>query len=192
MRLPLRRILDEKRRVAVPVLGGLALNLIVYAGVVYPFSARVRSTEARAAAAGQQLQAAERDDAAARGVAEGRERTDAALDSFYNKVLPANIAHARRATFLRLAQLAEKHNLQRAQRDHGVDVDKDSALRRMRMSMSLHGDYQDIRHFIYEVESGVDFIVIDSIAIREGAESGAPLTLDLVLSTYYRARAGGA
>jgi hypothetical protein len=192
MHLPLRRIIDEKRRVALPVLGGLALNLVVYAGVVYPFSARVRSTESRSEAAAQQLQAAERDDAAARGVAEGRDRTDAALKSFYKDVLPANNARARQATFLRLAKLAEKHNLERSQRDHGVDIDKESALRHVRMSMSLRGDYQDIRRFIYEVESGVDFIVIDSIALREGAESGDPLTLDLVLSTYYLARTGGA
>ena len=192
MRRLLRRIIDEKRRVALPVLGGLVLNLAVYAGVVYPFSARVRSTESRSQTAAQQLQAAEREDAAARGVVEGRDRTDAALQSFYKDVLPANIAHARRTTFLKLAQLAEKHNLERAQRDHGIDIDKESTLRRMRMSMSLQGDYQDIRHFIYAVESGVDFIVIDSVALREGAEASAPLTIDLVLSTYYRVGTGGA
>jgi hypothetical protein len=192
MRRLLRRIIDEKRRVALPVLGGLVLNLAVYAGVVYPFSARVRSTESRSQTAAQQLQAAEREDAAARGVVEGRDRTDAALQSFYKDVLPANIAHARRTTFLKLAQLAEKHNLERAQRDHGIDIDKESTLRRMRMSMSLQGDYQDIRHFIYEVESGVDFIVIDSVALREGVEASAPLTIDLVLSTYYRVGTGGA
>ena len=55
--------------------------------------------------------------------------------------------------------------------------------------MSLQGNYEDIRHFIYQVESGTDFIVIDSVALRQGAEPGSPLTLDLDLSTYYRARA---
>lgn len=191
MHLPLKRILDEKRRMAVPVLGGLVLNLVVYAGIVYPFAARVRSTEARAETAAQQLQAAERDDAAARGVAEGRDRTDAALKSFYKDVLPPNVAQARQATFLRLAQLAEQHSLQRAQRDHGVEINKESTLRRMRMSMSLQGNYEDIRRFIYEVESGTDFIVIDSVALRQGAEAGSPLTLDLALSTYYRVGTGG-
>ena len=32
MRLPLRRVFDEKRRLMIPVLGGLALNIVLYAG----------------------------------------------------------------------------------------------------------------------------------------------------------------
>ena len=192
MRLSIRRILDEKRRLALPVLGGLALNVILYAAVVYPFGMRVRATEARAQASTQQLLSAQREDAAARGVAQGRDKTGAALKAFYEDVLPRNVAQARQATFLRLAQLAEQHNLQRAQRDHGVDIDKESTLRRMRMSMSLQGDYEDIRRFIYQVESGSDFIVIDSIALRQGTEPGSPLTLDLMLSTYYRVGSDGA
>ena len=45
----------------------------------------------------------------------------------------------------------------------------------MRISMSLQGNYDDIRRFIYQVESGTDFIVIDSVALRQGAEPGSPL-----------------
>ena len=191
MFLPLKRILAEKRRLAVPVLGGLALNALVYAGVIYPFAARVRTTEARADAANQQLLGAQKDDAAARGLEQGRDRTNAALKTFYKDILPPNVAQARQATFLRLAQLAEQHNLQRAQRDHGIDDDKESTLRRMRMTMSLQGEYDDIRRFVYQVESGSDFIVIDSIALRQGSEAGSRLTLDLTLSTYYRAGVDG-
>ena len=51
MHLPLRRIFDDKRRLVIPVLAGLALNVVLFAGVVYPLGARVRSTEARAEAA---------------------------------------------------------------------------------------------------------------------------------------------
>ncbi len=191
MFLPLKRIFAEKRRLAVPVLGGLALNALVYAGVIYPFTARMRATEARADAANQQLLGAQKDDAAARGLEQGRDRTNAALKTFYKDILPPNVAQARQATFLRLAQLAEQHNLQRAQRDHGIDEDKESTLRRMRMTMSLQGEYDDIRRFVYQVESGSDFIVIDSIALRQGSEAGSRLTLDLTLSTYYRAGADG-
>ena len=191
MFLPLKRVFAEKRRLAVPVLGGLALNALVYAGVIYPFSARVRASEARADAANQQLLGAEKDDASARGLEQGRDRTNAALKTFYKDILPPNVAQARQATFLRLAQLAEQHNLQRAQRDHGIDDEKESTLRRMRMTMSLQGEYDDIRRFVYQVESGSDFIVIDSIALRQGSEAGSRLTLDLTLSTYYRAGVDG-
>ena len=191
MFLPLKRIFAEKRRLAVPVLGGLALNALVYAGVIYPFTARVRATEARADAANQQLLGAQKDDASARGLEQGRDRTNAALKTFYKDILPPNVAQARQATFLRLAQLAAQHNLQRAQRDHGIDDEKESTLRRMRMTMSLQGEYDDIRRFVYQVESGSDFIVIDSIALRQGSEAGSRLTLDLTLSTYYRAGVDG-
>jgi len=192
MRLPLRRIFDEKRRLVLPVIGGLALNILLYAGVVYPLGVRLGGTEARAQASERALLAAEGEYASARGVAEGRDRTDAALKNFYKDVLPPNMAQARQATFLRLTRLAEQHNLQHSRRDTAVEAGKGASVDRMRITMSLQGSYEDIRRFIHQVESGTDFIVIDSVALRQGVEGGAPLTLDLTLSTYYRARTGGA
>ena len=41
--------------------------------------------------------------------------------------------------------------------------------------MTLQGNYEDIRRFIYHVESGSDFIVIDSVSLRQGEEAGSPL-----------------
>jgi hypothetical protein len=192
MRAPLRRIFDEKRRIIIPVIGGLALNVLLYAVFVYPLSVRVRGTESRAQAAAQALQAAERDDAAARDAAQERDRTDAALKAFYKDVLPSSFAQAQQTTFLRLTQVAEQHNLQPSRRDTDREIDKEGSLVRIRASMSLKGNYEDIRRFIYHVESGTDFIVIDSVVLRQGTEPGSPLTLDLGLSTYYRARPDGA
>ena len=186
MHLSLRRVFDEKRRLVIPVAAGLALNILLLAGVVYPLGARVRSTEVRAAAAAQQLQAAERDDADARGITERRDRTDKALRAFYKDVLPSSHAQARQATFLRLTQLAEQHNLAQARRSTEPTQDKESSLARVQISMTLQGDYQDIRRFIHQLESGGDFIVIDSISLQQGTEANAPLTLALALSTYYR------
>ena len=191
MKLPLRRVFDEKRRFMIPVLGGLALNIVVYAAVVYPMSESARTAEARADSADLSLQAAERDDAAARGIAEGRDSTDLALKAFYKDVLPTSLAEAQQSTFLRLAQLADQHNLRRSRTSAQQTVERDSPLVRLRISTSLQGNYDDLRSFIYEVESGTDFIVIDSIALRQGTEPDSPLTLDLGLSTYYRARPDG-
>ena len=73
MHLSLRRVFNEKRRLFIPIVAGLVLNILVLAGVVYPLGARVRSTEARAAAAAQQLQSAMREDADARSVTERRD-----------------------------------------------------------------------------------------------------------------------
>ena len=190
MHLPLRRIFDEKRRIVIPLVGALALNVILLAGVVYPLGARVRSTEARAQAAAQQLQAAEREDANARGIAQKRERTELALKAFYTDVLPATHAQARQATFLRLTQLADEHNLEQSRRSTDPKQDRESTLSRLQISMTLQGNYNDIKRFIYQVESGNDFIVIDSINIQQGTEANAPLTLALNLSTYYQAPHG--
>ncbi len=54
------------------------------------------------------------------------------------------------------------------------------------MNYSLTGDWDDIRQMIYEIETGPDFVVIDNMRLVEGAETNAPLSLTLDLSTYYR------
>lgn len=192
MKLPLKRVFDEKRRLMIPVLGGLALNIALYAAVVYPMSVRARGAESRAAEADAALQAAERDEASARAVADGRDRTEVTLKSFYDDVLPKSHAAAQESTYLRLAQLADQHNVQRSRTSTRQEADKESSLVRLRITTSLQGDYEDLRRFIYQVESGTDFIVIDSIALRQASDPGMPLTLDLSLSTYYRPRTGGA
>jgi Tfp pilus assembly protein PilO len=191
MHLPLRRIFDDKRRLVIPVLGGLALNAVLLVAVVYPLRARAESTEARAETAAEQLRAAERDDADARGVTEGRDRTDQALKAFYKEVLPGSHAQARQATFLRLTQLAEQHGLKPSRRSTDPAKPRDSSLARVQIAMTLQGNYEDIRRFIYHVESGSDFVVIDSVALRQEADDNGALTLTLALSTYYLAGADG-
>lgn len=191
MRLPLRRVFDDKRRLMIPVLAGLALNVILFAGVVYPLRARVRSVEGRAQASAQGLQAAEREAAEARGITEGRDRTDTALKAFYKDILPSSHAAARQATFLRLTQLAEQHNLEQSRRSIDPKQERESTLAHLTIAMTLAGNYEDIRRFIYQVETGNDFIVIDSISLQQGEEAGAPLRLGMSLSTYYQAAADG-
>ena len=191
MHLPLKRIFDDKRRVIIPLLAGLALNVVLLIAVVYPLRARLRSTEARAETAAQQLQAAERDHAEARGLTAGRDSTRVALNAFYKEVLPASHAQARQATFLRLTQLAEQHNLEPSRRSTDPAQNRESSLARLQIAMTLKGNYEDIRRFIYHVESGSDFVVIDSIALRQEPDAGAGLTLTLALSTYYLAEPDG-
>lgn len=187
MHLPLRRVFEEKRRLVIPVLAGLALNAVLYAGVIYPLGARTRSTEVRARAAAEQLRAAEREEADARGIALARDRNEVALNAFYKDILPATHAQARHVAFLRLTQLADQHNLEQSRRSTDPKQEKGSTLARLQISMTLRGDYEDIRRFIYDVEAGSDFIVIDSVALQQGEEPGSPLVLRLLLSTYYRA-----
>ena len=192
MRVPLKRILDEKRRLVIPVVAALAINVILYVLVVYPLGVRVRSMEQREQAAAMELQAAERDDAAARGILEGRDRTAEALKEFYSHVLPSSFASARDVTFLRLHQIAEQHDVRTGHQNAATDKDRKGSLQRLKITMQLQGDYEHIRRFIYQLESGSDFVVIDSVELGQDAQPGSPLTLTLGLSTYYRPEPHGA
>jgi type II secretion system (T2SS) protein M len=192
MRIPIKRAFDEKRRMVIPVAAGLALNVILYVGVVYPLTVSVRSAEQRDQAAARELSIAERDDQAARAVVQGRDRTDTALQTFYRDVLPNGLASARGMTYLRLAQLADQHHLKYQRRSAETDLNPQGALQRFRVTMALEGDYENVRQFIYQLEFGSDFVVIDSVALAQGGEPGSPLTLTLALSTYYRSEPHGA
>lgn len=173
-------------------MAGLALNIVLSALVVYPLSVRVRSAAQRQEASAQELLVAQRDDAAARGIVQGRDRTDSALQAFYKDVLPGSLASARDITYLRLAELADQHDVRINRRSTDTESSRQGSLARLHMTMSLQGDYESIRQFIYQLESGSDFVVIDSLALAQDAQAGSPLTLTLGLSTYYRAEPYGA
>ena len=53
--------------------------------------------------------------------------------------------------------------------------------------MVLAGEYEDIRQFIFELETAVEFILIEEVILSQGDESDAELVLRLGIATYYRA-----
>lgn len=184
------RIFSEKRHLIVPLAIAAAANLAALVLLVYPLSRRVDSSEARARVAAQQLAAASLDYRAARATLEGRQHTDKQLDQFYLEVLPRNQAAARRITYLRLAQLAREGNLDYEQRAIKQEHVKDSTLSQLVLTMSLEGDYRDIRSFIHTLETSPDFIVVRSVGLakpRDAKKQG--LTVALTLATYYQADA---
>ncbi|MEW6323229.1 MAG: GspMb/PilO family protein [Acidobacteriota bacterium] len=189
--VPLGRILAEHRRTLVP----LAVVLVVGAGllafVVMPMRASVTLAERRASQADAALAAAEGEVKAAEGTRAGKERAAADLQKFYADVLPADVAAARRITHLKLAQLAREHGVRYERMSAIPESIRGSALERLRVTFMLSGDYEDIRSFIYDLETAPEFVVIDNMVLSEGGTQQAPLTLDLQVSTYYRARPDG-
>lgn len=188
----LGRVLVEKRRVLWPLAIAVAANVIAYAAVVYPLKARVASGQARASAAEQNQRAAERDANAARATAQGKQRAEADLQTFYKQVLPADLAAARRVAYVRLAQLAREANLklQRQTADEERDS-KDSPLQRLRLSLVLEGSYEDVRRFVHAIEVAPEFLIVDNTALAVRNEPNAPLVLTLVVSTYFLSAAHG-
>ena len=186
------RVVTEKRLWVAPLAIVLLANIAGYALVVYPLSAKVRNARQREQTAQSALLAAQRDNRSAEAARAARDRASSALLTFYTDVLPHDLAGARRITYLRLAQLAQKEGL-RAQRrsSEPEEPERNSALRRLKILMTLAGDYEDMRQFIYQLETAPEFVVIDDITLSEAGEPGSPLVLTLALSAYYRSNANG-
>jgi Tfp pilus assembly protein PilO len=186
------RVLSDKRVWVAPLAVALLLNAAGYTLVVYPLSVKVGNAREREQAAQLELLAAQRDNMNAEAARAARDRASSALSVFYTDVLPHDLAGARRITYLRLAQLAQKLGL-RAQRrsSEPEEAERNSSLRRLKILMTLAGDYEDMRQFIYQLETAPEFVVIEDIALSEAGEPGSPLVLTVELSTYYQANANG-
>jgi len=181
----LRRAFGAHRRLVVGLLVGLLANVAVYVAFVYPLSQRVANVEQRNAQAEAALAGARADYERAEGTLTGRDRASAELATFYEDVLPAGLSSARRVTQLRLRQLAREVNLEFERDTYEPVIERNSALTRLRITMILSGSYQDMRAFLYQLETAPEFVVIDNVELSEGAEGGT-LVVSLELSTYYR------
>ena len=180
-----RRVMAEHRRIILPLLAALGVNILAYALIVYPLSQRVANVTQRDRAAEAALAQARAEYGQASGTLTGKAQASTELTTFYNDVLPRDLTGARRLTYLRLAQLARESNL-RFQRGSYEPVDeRDSTLTRLKVRMVLAGSYADVRTFIHELESSPEFVVIDNVELVEGADGG-DLVVTLELSTYYR------
>jgi Tfp pilus assembly protein PilO len=190
----LKRVVVEKRSIVVPLALALLANVAVYAFIVYPLETRAATAEQRANAATESLKSAERDLAAARALVSGKSHADQELATFYQKVLPTDFSAAQRMTYARVPALARKANVRYEARNQENEVaretDKDAHLGRLKTRIVLHGDYESIRQFVYELETSPEFVIIDDVSLAQ-AEADKPLMLTLELSTYYRLGANG-
>ena len=193
----LRRVFADRKAIIVPLGVALLANLAIGALVVYPSSGRVSRTEQQEQAALLELGSAQREFAAATRTQRDKARAEQDLQKFYTEVLPANMAGARRSTYVHLAQLAREAGLQYERRleestePKAGDANASSALARFDISMVLKGDYEGVRQFLRDVEASDIFIVIDNVGLAEGAQRGSALVLTVQLSTYHRAAARG-
>ena len=126
---------------------------------------------------------------AARGALTGKERAAEELSTFYQKVLPADLAGARRITHLRLAQMARDAGLVFERFSFDPEPVKGSTLTRVKGELVLSGPYAKVRQFIHTVETSKDFIVLDDLSLAEGAQTSGALVVTLKLSTYFRVSA---
>jgi hypothetical protein len=186
-----RRIFVEKRAFVLPLAAALAINVAVYAFIVYPLAARAAGAADRAASAALALTAAERDQAAARALVTGKSRAEEELATFYQKVLPPDFSSARRMTYARLPALARITNVRYEQGHFEDDARLKGPVGRLHIRMVLQGEYGNIRQFIYQLETAPEFVIIDDVTLAQ-PDPARPLMLTIELSTYFRRGANGA
>ena len=186
-----KRIFVEKRVLIIPVALGVVLNIAGHLFVVRPLAAKSAGVADRAIAAKQALTVAERDLASARALVTGTSRADEELATFYEQVLPPDQNSARRLTYLSLYHLARKMNVKFLDRKTEVEAPKrDARVGRWKIRTELQGDYENLRQFIYALESAPEFVIIDDVTLSQN-DATKPLTLTIELSSYYRVDAHG-
>ena len=184
--VPWSRIVADHRRWLIPVGIVLAINLIVLIAVVMPMRRSAETGTSQAEQSAAALNAAIADLKDAEATRDGQSQASKDLERFYGEVLPQNIASARRLTQLKLAQMARSHDVSLQRGNTAPEELRDSPLERLKLRFALVGDWDVIRQFIYDIETGPDFMVIDNVALAEGENPSAPLSLLLEISTYYR------
>ena len=192
--MTLRRVVQEKRRIVVPLLMAIAANVLLFALVVFPLGRQVASAETEAAAQRSRLNQARLDYQSARSTISGKQQADDALRTFYKDVLPSTPSAARTLTYTRLSQLAKQANVQLEHGANAVKPEKGSRLSKLTTTYTLTGDYRDVRKFIYSLETAPEFIVLENISLTSPGEQGPghPLAVDLDIATYFRSSDGGA
>ena len=186
----IRRIVSEHRRVVYLLVGALLVNIALYALVVYPLSQRVRTGQEQAGDATRELVAARKTFESARGTVTGTKEADAELLKFYEDVLPPDLSGARRTLYPHLDQLARKANLATVRYRFDPEEGKTGDLRKLTMTLSLSGEYSNVRRFIHELETAPEFLVLESVVVTSDSED-RDLDLTARVATYYRATGNG-
>ena len=182
----LRRVVSERRAIVLPLAVGLAANALAYVLIVRPLGVKSEGAAERAVRASNTLRAAEQDAAQAQALVTGKTDADEELGAFYQKVLPADLTAARRMTYASLPALARKTGVRYEARSTAIDnLQGDTRLGHMTIHMVLQGEYENIREFLYQLESAPEFVIIDDVTIASGADEERQ-TLTINLSTYYR------
>jgi len=186
-----RRILDEKRRLIYPLVIALILNAALYIGVVYPLSMKVDAAERTAQGATSASTAARHEYEAAKSTVSGKAAAEAELKKFYSEVLPPDLSAAQRITYLKVTQLAKKANVTYEQGSNAVAQARGSTLGELSTTVTLSGQYRDIRRFIHELETAPEFLVLETVALSQGSTTSTALNVTVKVSIYYQAGGDG-
>jgi Tfp pilus assembly protein PilO len=188
---PVRRIMAEHQTFIWALALGLVANILVFVLIVYPLAQRVAGGEATAAESAAALRAARAAHADARATIEGKSRADAELQRFYDDILPSSMSAARGMTYLMTNQLASRVGLRQRSRQFSDAPVRDSSLGKLTMTLSLAGEYSQIRRFVHDLEMAPDFLVLEHVELSQSEGQGRGIDVTVQIATYYRMRSHG-
>jgi hypothetical protein len=181
-----QRIFKEKRQFIYPLIGALLVNAALFGAVVYPLSLKAANGERDADAAAGARAAARAEFEAARAIGVGKDAANSELKKFYGSVLPPDFSAARRLLREKLEQLVEKSNVRRQIDIYDTKPERNSDLGKMTATVTLTGEYANIRRFVYALETSPEFLVLENVALSQDAEHNQALNVTVKIATYYR------
>ena len=185
-----RRMYDERRKVMLPLVAFLIASVAIFALAVVPLRHSVTSDEAEAQDATLRLAHARLDNKNATNARARKEEADQELKKFYAEVLPGDQAKSVNLVLFWVNQAAKEARVQLESGQTDAAALHDSTLARVACHFTLRGDYQDIRRFLYKLETAQQFVIIEKVELAQQGttlanQSGA-LEVGLDVATYFR------
>jgi hypothetical protein len=184
-----RRILVERRSVALPLGILLAANIAVLIAVVLPLRQIVAgATDARYTSS-TELAAARQELADAERTTESRKQAIAGLQQFYDQVLSTGHSAAVTSASFWPEKTAKELGLVHTGIGTSQPIEiRDSRLMEVTSKFTLRGPYSGIRKFLYAVEAAEQFLVVDKIKLAQPSaqqSNSQTLEFELEITTFY-------
>jgi hypothetical protein len=183
----LGRIFAERRAIMVPLVLFLLANIGVLLVVVWPMQRAVNGADEARYQATMKLAATRKLETDWKAKRNSKDRADIELQKFYGEILPTSFGTARSVANFFLQRVAAESRLVLRSGQWEPAPLKDSRLTRVSGTVTLLGDYANIRRFLYEVETAQEFVVIERVELSEAnsTQNDNQLELTLSVATYY-------
>ena len=180
-----QRVVRERQRVVLPLLGFLIANL-AFLGYVIWLQRTVDGAETARASAVVNLETARKKDASAKAQHTSIDRADVELKKFYEEILPIDSRQATSITNFWLSGVARRSQLQIRTGTFEAEPVRDSAMVKVTGEVALTGSYAAIRKFLYEIETSEEFVIVEEVVLNQStANQSGSIELALKVSTYY-------
>jgi Tfp pilus assembly protein PilO len=179
-----------RRRLLVPALALLALNVVAYAAYTRPRAVRERDIAARAVVLREEVAVERARVARVRERARTISANAADVTRFYEAIGGKGSVLAVQED---VVALGRQLGLAIGNRSYANDPVKGSrGLTRFRITMPVAGSYRQVATFLRRIEEMRHFVTVDQIALREDSgAAGRATNLNVVLSVYFQDEEAG-